>query len=67
MWNLTVQLEAPSDATSKLQEVMDIILTEKRPEQTEKIEHMRGLPHASKQMSTGPQKTPPFGWQGTDL
>ena len=35
-WNLIVELEAPNDANSKLQEVMDIIMTEKRLEQTEK-------------------------------
>ena len=52
-WNLTDELEAPDDANSKLQEVNDISMTEKRVEQTEKIEHMRGLPHAIKQMLTG--------------
>ena len=36
-WNLTVELEAPNDANSKLQEVVDIMMTEKRLEQTEKI------------------------------
>ena len=45
-WNLTVELEAPTDANSKLQEIMDIMMTETRSEQTEKAEHMRGLPHA---------------------
>ena len=29
-WNLTVELEAPNDANSKLQEVMDMMMTEKR-------------------------------------
>ena len=52
-WNLTVELEAPNEANSKLQEVMDIMMTEKRLEQTEKIELMRGLSHAVKQMLTG--------------
>ena len=69
-WNLTVEFEAPNDANSKLQEVMDIMITEKRFEQTEKIEHMRGLPHAIKQMLTGRKDVSflqPFGWQGTSL
>ena len=39
-WNLTVELEALDDANSKLQEVMDIMMTEKHLEQTEKFEHM---------------------------
>ena len=47
-WNLTVELEAPNDANSELQEVMDILMTEKRLEQTENIDHMRGLPLANK-------------------
>ena len=66
-WNLTVEIEAPNDANSKFHEVMDIMMTEKRLEQTEKTEHMRGLPHAIKQMLTGPQKKHPFGWQSTDF
>ena len=69
-WNLTVELEAPNDANSKLQEIMDIMKTEKRLEQTEKIEHTRGLPHTIKQMLTGRNimsSLQPFGWQGTDL
>ena len=61
-WNLTVELEAPKDVNSKLQEVMDVMMAEKRMEQTEKIEHVRGLPHAIRQMLTGTQKTHPFGW-----
>ena len=52
-WNLTVELVAPNDANSKLQEVMDSMMTEKRLEETEKSEHMRGLPRAIKQMLTG--------------
>ena len=48
-WNLTVELGVPNDANSKLQEVMDIMMTEKRLE----IEHVRGLHHAIKQMWTG--------------
>ena len=36
-WNLTVELEAPNDANNKLQETMDIMMTERRSEQTEKI------------------------------
>ena len=54
----------------KLQEIMDIMMTEKRLEQTEKIEHMRGLPHVIKQMLIGRKDVSslqPFGWQGTDL
>ena len=39
--------------SAKLQKVMDSMMTEERLEQTEKIEHMRGLPHAIKQMLTG--------------
>ena len=69
-WNLTVELEAPNDANSKLQEIMDITMTEKHLEQTEKLEHTRGLPHAIKQMLTGRKDVSslePFGWQGTDL
>ena len=68
--NLTVELEAPNDAHSKLQEVMDIMMTDRRLEQTEKIEHMRGPPHAIKPMLTGRKDVSslqPFGWQGTDL
>ena len=47
-WNLTVELGAPNDANSKLQEIMDIMMTEERLVQTENIDHMRGLPHAIK-------------------
>ena len=47
-WNLTVELEAPNHTNNKLQEVMDIMMIEKRLEQTEKIVHMRGLPRAIK-------------------
>ena len=52
---------------------MDIMMTEERSEQTEKIEHMRGLPSCNqtvKQMLTGRpdvSSLQPFGWQGTDL
>ena len=35
-WNLTVELEALHDANNKLQEMMDIMMTEKRIEQMEK-------------------------------
>ena len=69
-WNLTVELEAPNDATSMSQEVMDIMMTEKGLEQTEKTEHMRRLPHTIKQMLTGRKDMSSlqlFGWQGTDL
>ena len=52
-WNLTVELKAPNDANSNFQEVMDKMMTEKGLEQTEKIKHMRGLPHAIEQMLTG--------------
>ena len=69
--NLTLELEAPNDANIKLQEIMDIMMTGKRLEQTEKIEHMGALPHVFKQMLTGRQDVsslqPLFGWQGTDL
>ena len=67
VWNFTDELEAPIDVNSKLQEVMDIMMTENRLEQTEKIEHMGGLPHAIKQMLTGRKDAcslQPFGWQG---
>ena len=69
-WNLTVELEAPNHANGKLQEVMDIMMTEKRLERTEKIDHLRGLLHAIRQMLTGRKdvsSSQPFGWQGTDL
>ena len=69
-WNFTVELEAPNDASSKLPEVMDIMRTEKRLEQTEKIDHMRGLPHAIKHMLIGRKDVSSsqlFGWRGTDL
>ena len=49
----SVELEAPNDANSKIQEIMDIMMTENRLEQTEKMEHMKGLLHAIKQMLTG--------------
>ena len=55
-WNLTVELKAPNDANSKLQEVMDIMMEEKRREHTENIEHMMGLLYAIKQKWIGPQK-----------
>ena len=64
-WNLTVELEAPNDAiNSMLQEITDILVTEKRLEQTEKIEHKRGLPDVIKQMLTGRKNVSslqPFG------
>ena len=60
------ELESSNDANSKLQEGMDIMMTEKRLEQTEIIEHMRIMPQVIKQMLFGPQKTHPLGWQGTD-
>ena len=43
----------PNEANSKLQEVIDIMMTEQRLEQVEKVEHGKGLPHAIKQMLTG--------------
>ena len=46
---------------------MDLMMTEQFLEQTEVVEHMRGLPHAIKLVVTGPQKRHPRGWQGTDL
>ena len=67
---LTGELQAPNDFNSRLKEVMDIMMTEKRLEQTEKIEHVRELLHAIKQMLTGRKDVSslqPFGWQGTDL
>ena len=42
-WNLTVELEAPNNANSKLQEVMDIMMAEERLEKTENVEHTGGL------------------------
>ena len=66
-WNLTVELEAPNDANTKLQEVRDIMMTEKRSEQIEKIEHGVGLPQVIKQMLTVPQKTHPFWVAGHRL
>ena len=35
--NITVEIEAPNDANNKLQDIMDIMMTEKRLERTEKI------------------------------
>ena len=53
-WTLTVELEAhQNDATGKLQEIMDIMMTVKRLEQTENTEHTRGLLHAINQILTG--------------
>ena len=66
-WNITSKLEVPNDANSKLQEVMDIIMVEKRLEQTEIIEHKRRMPHAIKQMLTGRKdvsSSQPFGVAG---
>ena len=59
-WNLAVEPEAPNDSNCKLQEVRDIMITENRMEHMEKIDHMRALLHALKQMFTAPQKTHPF-------
>ena len=69
-WNLTVELQAPIEANSKVQEILDIMMTGKRLEQTEKIEHARGLPRVIKQMLIGRKdvsylKT--FRMAGTDL
>ena len=69
-WNLTVELEAPNDANSKFQEIMDIMMTEKLLEQTEKTKHMRGLPDVIKLMLTGRKDVSslqPFGWKGKEL
>ena len=38
-WNLAAELEAPNDAKSKLQEVTNMMMTGKRLEQTENVEH----------------------------
>ena len=38
-WTFAVELEAPNDANNKLQEIMDIMITEKRLEQTENRTH----------------------------
>ena len=49
---------------------MDIMMAEKRSQQTEKIEHMRGLPHAIKQKLTGRNDVSSLqlcGWQGADM
>ena len=62
-WNLTFELEALDDANSKLQEVMDIMMTEKHLEQTEKFEHMKELLQVITKMLTGTQKTHPFEWR----
>ena len=65
-WNLTVELEAPNDANSKLLGIMDTMMTEKRLEQSEQIEHLRGLPQETKQMLTERKDVSslqPFGWQ----
>ena len=67
---MELELEAPNDANSKLQEVMDIMMTEKRSEQTEKIEHVRGHPDVIKQMLMGHpdvSSLQPFGWPGHRL
>ena len=61
-WNYTVELEAPSDANRKLREVMDIMHTEQRFEQTQKVKRMSAPPLGIKQMMTVPQKTHLFGW-----
>ena len=66
-WNLTVELEASKNTNIKLQEVMDIMMTEQRVEQTEKVEHMWRLPHAIKQMLSEPPKTHPFWVAGHRL
>ena len=65
-WNLTVELEAPTDANNELQEVMDIMMTEKRSEQTEKLDHTRRLPHAIKLTGRNVFFTP-FWVAGKDL
>ena len=65
-WYFTVELEARKDANSKLQEVKDTMVTEKRLEKAEEIEHTRALPQVIKQMLTGRKDLHPFGWQGTD-
>ena len=49
---LTVELEAPNNANNKSQEIMDIMMTKKRLDHTEKIEHMKGVPDVIKQMLT---------------
>ena len=49
----SVELEAPNDANSKLQEVMDNMLTEKLSVQTEKIGRVGRLLLAIKQMLSG--------------
>ena len=59
-WNLAVEPGSPNDSNSKLQEIRDIMITENRIENTEKIDHMSALLHALKQMFTSPQKTHPF-------
>ena len=41
-------MDGTSQLNSKLQEIMDIMMTEKHLEQTEKIEHVRRLPHVIK-------------------
>ena len=43
-WNITLALEAPSDANRKLQDVMDIMSTEQGLEETEKVERLSGHP-----------------------
>ena len=66
-WNITSKLEAPYDTNMRQQEVMDIIMVEKRLEQTEIIEHKRRMPHAIKQMLTGRKdvsSSQPFGVAG---
>ena len=49
-WNVTVELEAPSDATDKLQEDVDITNAEHRLEHIKKVENMSVPLRAIKQL-----------------
>ena len=56
--------ETPNDANSGLQEVMNIMMAEKRLEQKEKIEHTRRQVQVIKQIMIGPQETQSFSVAG---
>ena len=70
-WNLTVELEAPIDVNSKLQEVMDIMMTETLGTDGENRTHEETA--SCNQTNVDWTKRmcllykQPFGWQGTEL
>ena len=69
-WNLTVELEAPSDANEKLRTVMEVAASERRLNQKSTAARC-SLPDKVLQMINGSQRVAspssdqnPFGWQG---